>query len=298
MESKPAVSLIAIVGPTASGKSAMAIRLARKFNGEIICADSQTIRRGLDIGTAKPTAEQRRLIKHHVLDIVGPYEPFTAADFQRLANEAIADIAARSKLPILVGGTGLYMDSVLFAYAFRGETNPAMRAHLSSLPAEELRKMVLAAGYSLPDNDKNPRHLIRILESAGAKPAKGIPRGQTLVLGLDTDKQVLAERIAKRIDNMLEQGFIEEVNELIKKYGRPTKNFDAIGYKIVLSNMDSQGNVDINAVRQRMNIADRQYAKRQKTWFRRNPNIQWITSEKQADKLITTFLSKFATIEQ
>lgn len=226
------------------------MRLAQKFDGEIICADSQTIRRGLNIGTAKPLAADRKLIPHHLLDIIGPYARFTVAEFQRLANKAIEDISERAKLPILVGGTGLYIDSVLFAYNFENKTA-----------------------------DKNPR--------AG-----------TLILGIDIDKEVLAGRIANRIDSILEQGFIDEVRGVIKKYGYPPTSFDAIGYKIVMSCMDSNGEVDQEAVRSSMNTADRQYAKRQKTWFKRNNDIVWVQSSEQAQNIVSNFLRKFDTIDK
>lgn len=290
--------LIVIVGPTASGKSDLAIHIAQKYKGEIICADSQTIRRDMNIGTAKPSKHDQKLIPHHLLDIIGPYDKFSAVDFQKLANKAIKDISKTGKMPILAGGSGLYIDSVLFSYAFRGKTDEELRLYLNDMSVEELQAMIHAAGYKMPQNYSNPRHLIRTIESEGYQPTAKPQRSNTLVLGLDIDKATLNERIAKRIDNMLEQGFIDEVKWVINKYGIPPKNFDAIGYKIVLSYINEQGKADEDSIKRAMNIADRRYAKRQKAWFKRNPNIQWITSKTEADKLIKTFLSKFATIGQ
>src|SRR5579859_3941326 len=158
--------LLAVVGPTASGKSSLALRLAQQFDGEIICADSWTVRRELNIGTAKPTAAERAAVRHHLLDIVSPDEDFTAAVFKRLANAAITDISARGKLPILVGGTGLYVDGVLYDYGFLPAGDRGDRRALNDMSIEQLLQKIAEAGIGLGDVDtRNKRRLIRLLET-------------------------------------------------------------------------------------------------------------------------------------
>jgi tRNA dimethylallyltransferase len=154
--------LVVIVGETASGKSALALKLARKFNGEIIAADSWTVRRGADIGTAKPTPEERALVPHHLLDVVGPDNDFTAAVFKDLANEAIKDISGRGKLPIMVGGTGLYIDGVIYDYNFLPAGDRTAREEFNNLSVKELLSRIDEMGIDPGDVDKrNKRRLIR-----------------------------------------------------------------------------------------------------------------------------------------
>lgn len=257
--------LVVIVGPTASGKSDLAMMIAKKYGGEIISADSQTIRRDMDIGTAKPSASDRRAVKHHLLDIVGPYDDFNAAQFQNLAKKAIEEIARRGKLSILAGGTGLYVDALLYDFKFSKE--------------------------SARRDEQNPRHLAKDAPSKREK-----LRPNTLIIGLEINKEELKERIERRVEQIFEQGFIQEVKSLIKKHGPPPKRFDAIGYSIILSNTDSEGRVDELAAKERFAIADRQYAKRQLTWFKRNKDINWIKNYHQADELVSNFVSRFDTI--
>src|SRR5688572_21256799 len=159
--------LIVIAGPTASGKSALAMKVAKKYNGEIICADSRTVYKGMDIGTAKPSAVDRKEVPHHLLDIVQPNQPFTAADFKEQALAAIDDISGRGKLPIMVGGTGLYIDSVIFDYRFGDPADPDKRAQLQDMTLEQLQQMCVMEGIRLPENTKNKRHLVRAVELGG-----------------------------------------------------------------------------------------------------------------------------------
>jgi tRNA dimethylallyltransferase len=159
--------LIAIVGETASGKSALALDLAERYNGEIIAADSRTVYRGMDIGTAKPSVADRARVPHHLIDIADPDQSISAADFQRLAYKAIADIQAREKNAFLVGGTGLYIDAVLYNFKFHGPADLAERAKLEKLSVVELRQQLQDEGTPLPTNQNNPRHLVRQLETKG-----------------------------------------------------------------------------------------------------------------------------------
>lgn len=157
--------LIAIVGPTASGKTAMAIELAKRFDGEIICADSRTVYKGMDIGTAKPTFDEQATVPHHMLNLVEPNERYTVADFQQGVRKLIDDITARGKFAMLVGGSGLYVDSVIFDYEFGSDRDPIQRARLNELSVAELQNICLENNITLPENSQNKRHLIRVVET-------------------------------------------------------------------------------------------------------------------------------------
>ncbi len=272
--------LVAIVGETASGKSAMAMELAREFDGEIICADSRTVYVGMDIGTAKPSTADRSLIPHHILDVITPDQRFSAADFKAQAEAAIADILARGKLPIMVGGTGLYVDAVLYDFAFRAPANPAERQKLEKLSVEELQQALAANGIPLPNNPQNPRHLIRALETGGQQPERRTLRGNTLVLGLKIDRELLEKRIEKRIDDMVTTGLLEEIELLAQKYGWDAPGLQAPGYRAFRPYF--AGEIDIETAKKQFAQNDKQLAKRQRTWFKRNADIQWVSSVEQA----------------
>lgn len=235
MATKPR-PLIVIVGQTGSGKSALAMKLAQKFDGEIIAADARTVYKGMDIGTAKPVADDRARIRHHLLDLLTPDQRFTAADFKQLANEAIEDISSRGKLPIMVGGTGLYVDAVLYNYSF-ADANAAR-------------------------DSQNPRHL-----SKAAMSKREELRPNTLIIGLEVDKEELTKRITTRVTEMLEQGLRQEVKRLVKAYGWEAPGLNAIGYREWQSLFNdpsiSEGEVEAAIIRDTLS-----YAKRQKTWFR------------------------------
>src|SRR5688572_3284275 len=219
MESKSdRTPLIAIIGQTASGKSAMALELVRRFNGEIICADSRTIYKGMDIGTAKPTRQEQKIVPHHLLDVTLPDNPLTVAQYKKLADDVINEVASRNKIPFLVGGTGLYVDSVIYNFSFKGEPDRARRLELEGLSVEELQKMHEAEGIPLPNNPKNPRHLIRQLETRGEE-AQAKPRPNTLVIGIMLEKEELKARIEARVDTMFTLGLEEEVRDLVTAYG-------------------------------------------------------------------------------
>lgn len=291
MESTPNIPpLIAIVGETASGKTALAIDLARRFNGEIICADSRTIYRGLDIGTAKPTAEERSIVPHHLLDVVDPDQGFSASDFKRLANEAITDIASRGKVPFLVGGSGLYIDAVLFDFAFNSPPDPAERARLQQLSIDELQAEIIARGIEMPQNSQNPRHLMRALETGGQSSQDTTMRENTLVLGLTIERDTLRNKIAQRVDVMIDAGFIEEVRHVVEKYGWDAPGLRAPGYKAFRAYIE--GKASLEEAKAQFVQNDMQLAKRQRTWFKRNKSIHWITQQAQAVDLATTLLNK------
>lgn len=235
--------LIVIVGPTASGKSAAAIQIAKKLHGEIICADSQTIRHGMDIGTAKPTSEDQKQIEHHLLDIVEPNEAYNVAQFQRAAQAAIEAIASKGKVPVMVGGTGLYVDSVLFGYEFEGDTT---------------------------DRDEvNPRHRKRSEPASTDMPL----RPHTLVLGIDVDKELLSERIEARVAQMISAGLEKEVMTLAARYGWDSIGMKGVGYQEWQAY--AEGAQTLDQTIDLIAVHTRQYAKRQRTWFKRNPHILW-----------------------
>ncbi|HUA12901.1 MAG TPA: isopentenyl transferase family protein, partial [Candidatus Sulfotelmatobacter sp.] len=171
--------LVVIVGPTCSGKSGLGMKLAEYFNGEIICADSWTVRKGVDIGTAKPTPQDRRSIKHHLLDVIEPDAMFNAAEFKKLATKAIADISNRGKLPIMVGGSGLYIDGLLYNYSFLPPSK--LRKKLNTLKLEELIKRADKLNLINTSIDlNNRRHLIRLIEANGDRPTRNELRSNTL----------------------------------------------------------------------------------------------------------------------
>lgn len=282
--------LIVIVGPTASGKSALALEIAARFNGEIICADSRTIYKDMDIGTAKPSTEERHRVPHHLLDITTPDQPITVADFKEFAERAIDDITKQGKVPFLVGGTGLYIDAVIFNYTFRKPADPVQRARLSKMSVVELRRLIVDMGLSLPQNDYNPVHLIRQIETEGAAPQRSDLRPNTLVLGVMSDKEELESRLDRRLEKMFSQGLEAEVRHLAKKYGWDCRALQTIGYQEFQPYLEGKGTLE--SVREAILRNSIQYAKRQKTWFRRNKNIVFIRKSEESVDLITTFLNK------
>lgn len=289
MATKPG-PIIVIVGQTASGKSALALELAEKFNGEIICADSRTVYKGMDIGTAKPSAEEQKRIRHHLLDVVTPDQRFTAADFKQLAEQAIKDIESRGKLPILAGGTGLYIDSILFDFQFRPVADPGLRAELEQLSLEELQHKLNGQGIPLPRDPLNPRRLIRQLETAGAAPASGPLRPYTLILGMDLEPEVIKTRIAARTNQMVKDGLVEESKQLLTQYGDKPSAFDAPAYRPMFEYLN--GTMSLEDATLQFIQNDVHLAKRQKTWFKRNKSIQWVRNSSEAVEIATTFLSR------
>lgn len=266
--------LVVIVGPTASGKTALALDLARRFNGEIICADSRTIYKGMDIGTAKPDEQQRALVPHWGLDLVEPGVRFTAADFQVYAKEKIADIRSRGKVPFLVGGTGLYINAVLYEYEFGKISNDNYRQKLESMSTEELQKYCQSYNIVLPENDKNKRYIIRAIEQNGINNTrKVVPINNSIIVGITTDKDILRTRIIHRNEQLFADGVVEEAKVLGKKYGWNNEAMTGNIYKLLYEYF--QGAITLDAVKELSSIRDRQLAKRQLTWFRRDKHIRW-----------------------
>jgi tRNA dimethylallyltransferase len=286
--------LLVIVGETASGKSALALQMAQQYDGELICADSWTVRREVNIGTAKPSEADEALVPHHLLDIVGPDEDFTAAVFKGLANEKIKEISARGKLPIMVGGTGLYIDGVLFDYGFLEQGDRSARERLNVLSNDELLAEIAVEGLELGDVDvRNKRRLIRLLETNGAVPKRSELRHNTLILGLQPDRYELNSRIETRVDAMLKAGLEDEVRSLVERYGWEAEGLKGVGYGQWQGYLN--GTESITETRQKIIKATSDLAKRQRTWFRRNKSIHWLPTPVKTDQvvdLITTFLSE------
>lgn len=281
--------LIVLVGETASGKTALAIQLAKQFNGEIICADSRTIYKGMDIGTAKPTIAEQDGVRHHLLDVVTPDETFSVADFQRLAKQAMHEIHGRGKIPFLVGGTGLYVDAILYDFAFRPAPDATERARLQAMSINELQSEILARAIPMPLNAQNPRHLTRALETGGLSADNKTLRPRTLLLGLSIDREALHAKLIRRVDTMVASGFINEVRTLFTLYGPEAPALQAPGYKAFREYLD--GTCSLDDAKAMFVRNDWQLAKRQRTWFKRNKSIQWIQPEETVD-IVTTFLNK------
>ena len=286
---RPEPPLVVIVGPTASGKTALAVKLAKSCGGEVICADSRTIYKGLDIGTAKPTAQEQEGVQHWGLDLVEPGERFTAADFKRYATEKIADIRARGKVPFLVGGTGLYVDAVVFDFGFAKEVDLAKRQELEKLSVETLQERCKEYNILLPENDQNKRHLIASLERNGALPIrKNAPIANTIIVGITTDRDILRHRIASRAEQLFCDGVVEEAIKLGKKYGWESEALTGNIYPLIAKMLD--GGLTVEQVKQQFITLDWRFAKRQLTWLKRNRYIKWLPRE-EAERYLTTELA-------
>ena len=279
-----------VVGPTASGKSAVAMDIAKQFNGEIIAADSRTIYKGMDIGTAKPTLEDRRRVPHHLINIVDPNESFTAADFKVRALQSIKEITARCKLPIMVGGTGLYIDAVLFNFMFQPLPDPALRRHLQVYSVEQLQTLLKGRGIPLPANTQNRRHLMRRIETGAPIVQAKQVRPHTLVIGMQAERDMLKARIAERIATMFAAGLPKEAEHVAMQYGWRCAALKTIGYREFEPYF--QGLQTLEEVEGKINADTNAYAKRQRTWFARNKSIHWVCDRTEVEDLITTFLSK------
>lgn len=282
--------LIAIVGPTASGKTSLAISLAERFGGEIICADSRTIYKELDIGTAKPTREERARVPHWGVDTVEPGERFTAADFKRYANEAITAIRARGNIPFLVGGTGLYVDAVVFDFNFGGKVNSQLRARLNELSIEALHKYCNENNITLPENTQNKRYVIRTIERHNVpQQINTTILSNTHIVGISTEIDTLRTRIEQRAEQLFDNNVVEEATRLGKKYGWNNEAMTGNIYPLVRKYND--GELSYEEMKQKFITLDWRLAKRQRTWLRRNPHIVW-KSLSEAERYITDVLAE------
>ena len=273
------LTLLAIVGPTASGKTGLAIEIAKAYKGEIISADSRTVYRGLDIGTAKPRAEERQGIPHWGFDLIGPNETFSAANFKDYAQAKIIEIRQRGNLPIIVGGTGLYVDALLYDYSF-GPPSTAARSELEMLGVIELQQKIIDAGLPIPENNQNRRHLVRTLERGDTEPTKKpLPEG-TSILGLNPDRDILKDRIIARADAMLADGVIDEVAWAFAQYGDESEAVTGGIYRVFRDVI--RGKLPKEDAIKLFVQSDLQLAKRQMTWLKRNHDITWFNDAQAA----------------
>ncbi len=297
------ISIVAVVGPTAGGKTALGIALAEQYSGEIVSADSRQIYRGMDIGTAKPSVAERRGIPHHLIDLRDPSEDYTLADYQHDAIAAIRDIAGRGKLPILVGGTGLYVRAVLENLDIpKANAQPELRAKIE----QEIDKEGLAAVFAKlvardPEaayvvDPKNPRRVIRALEVAittgvpfTAQRKTREPIFDALMLGLNPPPDILHSRIDRRVDAMMDAGLIDEVRTLVGKYGTAIPALDAIGYREIIDYWE--GNATLGAAAASIKANTWHYAKRQMTWFRKTAGVHWIAPGEDVAPLVSRFIT-------
>ncbi len=283
--------LVVVVGETASGKSALAMEMAQKFNGEIISADSWQVYKGFNIGTAKPSQDEQAKIPHNLIDIADPAKGFSAAEFKKLASKAINDIQKARKLPIVVGGTGLYVDSLIYDYGFLPAGSSKERTRLNNLSIAELISELEARKISIEGIDiRNKRRLVRLLEVGGKRPAKASLRPNTLIIGTQTSREELKERVTSRVDAMLKASLKAEVKTLAKQYGWNVEPMKGIGYREWKSYFE--GTQSMQQTRERIINSTMRLAKKQRTWFKRNNSIHWVKSPQESVDLVTTFLNK------
>lgn len=292
--------LIVIAGTNASGKSGLGIELAARYGGEVISADSRQVFRGLDLGSGKITPEETKGVPHHLIDVVDAGAFYSMADFQKQAYEAIDGIIARGRTPFLVGGTGLYVASVADGYVMSDRMpDLAYRNELEKLTTEELYVMLKKL---VPDTDVDPRNrnrVMRVLEKIhdgdDITPSKE-PRYQTLRLGVTWDRDILRQRIDERLDRRLEQGMIEEVDNLLKSGVSETFMIKlGLEYKFITQYLRGEYS-SLNEMKELLATAIKQFAKRQMTWFRRDEQIQWLDMSAdplaQAIEKIDAFLAQ------
>lgn len=288
METKP---LIVIVGPTASGKTSLAIEIAEKVGGEIICADSRTVYKYMDIGTAKPTQEEQSRVPHWGIDLVEPDVRFTAADFKRYADLMIAEIRSRGNIPMLVGGTGLYVDSVVFDYSFGPAADPGQRQLYESMSLEQLHKYCYDNNIKLPENEKNKRYVIRAIERKSTHPTREkAPIANTIIVGITTDKAELYQRIEQRAHEIVSIDIIHEAQRLSDHYGWDHESMTGNIYPLCRSYIE--GTLTMDELLSHFITLDRRLAKRQMTWLRRNPYIEWCSLDNAKERILSLLASE------
>ncbi len=303
--------LLAVVGPTASGKTSLSIELAKAHNGEIISADSMQIYKGMSIATAKPDADEIQGIPHYLIDFLDPDDTFSVSEYVNLADKAAKNIIARGKLPILCGGTGLYVRSFLENIQFSDENNdPQLRKRLTERYKNEGGEKLLeelkafdpeTAAALLPSNSKRIIRAFEIYLLTGVTMSESVKKSRSVpspydktVIGITySDREKLYERINKRVDIMLESGLIEETRSFYKRENSITASA-AIGYKELKPYLD--GTLSLDEAIENLKRETRRYAKRQLTWFRRDKYIHWIEADKvdsvfdEAEKIISKYL--------
>lgn len=289
--------IVAIIGTTASGKSDLGIHLAQKFNGEVVSCDSRQVYKGLDLGSGKVTKEEQKLAMHHMLDVISPGQKYSVADFQREAYKCIDDILSRGRLPILVGGTGLYVRAITDGYNFVDiKPNEKLRAELEKLPREELIKKVIKLGENEAEAQKlSPSHLVRRIEKLSENGVKtqNNPKYEVLKLGLTFPREELKQKIKQRIDKRIPLGMIEEVKGLLES-GVSQEFLDNLGLEYRYISRYITGKISYSEFYEGLRKDTNAFAKRQMTWFKKDNPI-WLNTSKnvaaEAEKLVQNFLS-------
>ncbi len=285
--------VVAVVGPTAVGKSDIAVALAKLFNGEVISADSRQVYRGLDIGTGKITVKEMDEIPHHLLDVIDPKDTYTVADFQKDAGSAISDILQRGKLPILCGGTGLFIDTVLYDFHLPAvPPNRALRTILEEQSADELYAILLEKDPIRANTiDRyNKRRLVRaleIIETSGAPvpPLQKNNQYDACIIGISIPFETLKEKIKMRLEKRLNMGMVEEVQKLHDD-GLSWHRMEDLGLEYRWIARFLQGAITRQEMEERLYLEICQYAKRQMTWFKKNNDIVWVGSGEEAEEAI------------
>ncbi len=302
---KPKV--IVICGPTASGKTALSIELAKRINGEVVSADSMQIYKDMDIGSAKVTKEEMQGIKHYLVDCVSPDERYSVANYKLDAKKAIEEILKKGKTPIVVGGTGLYIDALIYEIEYQDiKINESYRKELESIKQNQGLEVLYERALKIdpeamkkisPNDSKRIMRVLEIYEATGKNKTeqeaesrlKEIPYNYK-VFAITMDREKLYERINKRVDIMIENGLIEEVKELLKKYKEFPTAMQALGYKEVKEHLD--GKLTKQEMIDKIKQESRRYAKRQLTWFRKNKQTIWIDGLNDMQKNINIILEE------
>lgn len=288
---KPTVGFI--VGPTASGKTALSINVAKALNAEIISADSIQIYKNLDIGSAKPSLEEREGIVHHLLDFLPAGDTFSVADFQKMALSKIDSIISRGKFPLVVGGTGLYVNSLIYPLKFEeSTTDNELRERLNALSNDKLHAMLYEkdqkTALRLHKNDK--KRIVRALEIIELSESKTVPDDfensknaeiaiSPRIIGINQEREVLYDRINKRVDLMMENGLLSEVKSLLESgLTSESQSMQGLGYKQLIKHLS--GEYTLEEAVERIKVETRHFAKRQLTWFRRDERIHWLKHDK------------------
>ena len=305
MPSQPTIRPVAVVGPTATGKSDLGVELARRLGGDVINADAMQLYRGMDIGTAKLSTAQRHGVPHHLLDVLDVTETASVAAYQRHARRVVEELLAAGRVPVVVGGSGLYVSALTDDLDFPG-TEPAIRARLETELAEAGAARLhdrltgldpVAADAILPGNGRRIVRALEVIELTGrpfsaSMPRPGPPRYGTVLIGLDRDTAVLDERIERRVATMFADGFVDEVRALIPhglRDGRTASR--ALGYQQILAALDGDGDLDAAAVETVR--ATRRFVRRQRSWFRRDARVTWLDAARP--DLLATVLDKLNT---
>lgn len=295
--------VLVIVGPTASGKTSLAVMVAKKYEGEVISADSRQVYRGLDIGTEKITEKEMGGIPHHLIDVCDPKETYTVEMFKQQATDAVAHIFEKGKLPIVVGGTGWYIDALIYDHLIPPvPPNPELREALEKQTNEELLRLLSEKDPKRTEtiDPHNKRRLVRALEIIDA--LGSVPELErkdmvydALIIGIEADDAALKERIEKRLDRALQGGLIEETKKLHES-GVSWQRMDEFGLEYRLAGRFIRGEIDEKTMREEMLRELWQYVKRQRTWFKRNQDIKWFDMDDTETilKTIDTFITKAA----